>query len=534
MITTGDTPAPRRNNSLVVYNDSLYVVAGKGVEYYNDVVKLELKTLKWQKLNPTGDIPTKREAQTSIVRNDCMYLFGGYASPGGASKSLYEYNFEKNCWRKVNALGDPPRVYCHSMVLHDDSLYVFGGSNGPYYNDLYEYSFKTNSWTKIEVSGAVPSKRHEHTTVYVEKEAKMYLFGGYDRSGRINQCHSYDFMTRTWRKLAVSGDIPPKRSRHTAVLDNNGNMIIFGGYCGTVYKDLYELNLGIGSTVDKTFGESLENAFESQIFGDVTIDVSGTKFVAHKCIISQSTFLEALILSVKNTDTMTTITVNDISPAVFKILLKYLYTGRLDIGNGDASKLIELVTAAKVYNLDELEKLVILHFDDFITPKNVIDVLQKAHNQQLSTLKAKCFSVILKNKETILQSKFSLSNDLMMELVQILGNVKPVPTEEVERVDTEHALKDYIAGLLESGKFADITLISSDKKRFKAHRVILSTFSDYFRVMLNGNFKVTISLKNNTLRNQSKMKFPLNLLMAQHWGFYCSTFTQNLLIYLPT
>ena len=54
------------------------------------------------------------------------------------------------------------------------------------------------------------------------------MFGGYDGAHRVNDLHSFDFNTSTWR-LMENRDAPSPRDRHVAVVCNN-ELYIFGGF----------------------------------------------------------------------------------------------------------------------------------------------------------------------------------------------------------------------------------------------------------------------------------------------------------------
>jgi hypothetical protein len=57
---------------------------------------------------------------------------------------MSEVKFTETVWRKIKAEGvsPPPRRY-HSSVLHDNKLWIFGGSKGKdsVLDDLWAYDF---------------------------------------------------------------------------------------------------------------------------------------------------------------------------------------------------------------------------------------------------------------------------------------------------------------------------------------------------------------------------------------------------------
>jgi len=122
----------------------------------------------------------------------------------------------------------PQGRLCHSGVVHDDKMYVYGGHitqpSSEFFHDvkqdMYEYSFGTREWAIVP--GTIAPKRTEHSAV-VWKDS-MIIFGGYSGVGYENSVFSYNYRTREWTLLDAKGEIPTARSAHTAVLYNDKNV----------------------------------------------------------------------------------------------------------------------------------------------------------------------------------------------------------------------------------------------------------------------------------------------------------------------
>ena len=66
---------------------------------------------------------------------------------------------------------------------------------------------------------------------------------------------------------------------------------------------------------------------EQGVFSDVTIVLGDTKFKAHKCILaSRCSFFATMFNSEMRESQESVITVQDISPQIFKHLLEFIYT----------------------------------------------------------------------------------------------------------------------------------------------------------------------------------------------------------------
>lgn len=75
---------------------------------------------------------------------------------------LLRFDVKEKSWVKALANGQEisPR-YHHSAVVHDSSMFVFGGYTGDIHsnsnltnkNDLFEYKFQTCQWTEWKFIG---------------------------------------------------------------------------------------------------------------------------------------------------------------------------------------------------------------------------------------------------------------------------------------------------------------------------------------------------------------------------------------------
>ncbi|DBA03229.1 TPA: hypothetical protein N0F65_011588 [Lagenidium giganteum] len=95
-------------------------------------------------------------------------------------------------------------------------------------------------WTAPKQAGEVPVKRSGHTFTFksTESETAIYMFGGCDHKsppGPNNDIYKVDINGGyTWSKVIPNStapeDMPPPRWRHSAILFNDRQIIIFGGF----------------------------------------------------------------------------------------------------------------------------------------------------------------------------------------------------------------------------------------------------------------------------------------------------------------
>lgn len=127
----------------------------------------------------------------------------------------------------------------HTAVMDSgDKMWVFAGSKEEAYGYcqswLVYFDTKTSQWSSdITVSNwspNTPSPRRDHTAV-MDSNAKMWIFGGqtcaYDAEFN-KEVYYFDTRSLTWTQPTITGT-PGDRSKHCAVMDSKGRMWVFGG-----------------------------------------------------------------------------------------------------------------------------------------------------------------------------------------------------------------------------------------------------------------------------------------------------------------
>jgi N-acetylneuraminic acid mutarotase len=158
-----------------------------------------------------------------------------------------DYSLWRRFFVDINTTSCPPGRLCHTAVVHDSKMYIYGGHitqpSSEYFHtvkhDMYECNLVTRAWREIPVGEGAP-RRTEHTAVVYNN--KMIIFGGYSGNGYENSVMVFDFASSTWQQLMTHGEAPSARSAHTAVVVGK-SMYVFGGWNGIhCMNDLHELN----------------------------------------------------------------------------------------------------------------------------------------------------------------------------------------------------------------------------------------------------------------------------------------------------
>eukprot|EP00644_Phytophthora_capsici_P000749 jgi/Phyca11/505875/fgenesh2_kg.PHYCAscaffold_16_\ len=250
----GDVYSPRTGHTVTSKDGRLFVFGGTDRRRrQQDLYQLDLETSTWSQVQTNGSLPPRRSGALGVVHESDMFIFGGYdGRDGNYFNDLYYFNFDEQQWSQMpSVVEDRPEARTdHIMVLHSSSIYIFGGYNGSSrFNDLCGYDIYAQRWSRLQTTGAVPSRRFGHSGVVHAETNRLIVFGGWDGRDTLNDLYEYNFVTNEWKKMATSGNSPPHRYRHTAVLFGDtlvdNKMYLLGGYDGTDrLQDLYSIDIG--------------------------------------------------------------------------------------------------------------------------------------------------------------------------------------------------------------------------------------------------------------------------------------------------
>jgi N-acetylneuraminic acid mutarotase len=133
-------------------------------------------------------------------------------------------------WQQMATTGGPVLKTAISAAGIGDKVYTFGGQvGGTYYRDLRYFDVTNGTWTTLGNGTMVV----RHNAVMVAMGGKLYVHGGNNSTGGLNDVWMYDPDLATWtQKLA--GTI-----RHTAAAAAVGNkMYVCAGWLSNYLADL--------------------------------------------------------------------------------------------------------------------------------------------------------------------------------------------------------------------------------------------------------------------------------------------------------
>ncbi|CAL5005185.1 unnamed protein product [Urochloa decumbens] len=137
---------------------------------------------------------------------------------------------------------------------------------------------------------------------------------------------------------------------------------------------------------------------------DVSFTVNGEMFPAHRAVLAaRSPVFKAELFGSMADATMPSITVQDIEPAAFKVMLRFMYTDSFpadnELGDSPTDMLQHLLAAADRFALDRLKLICSLKLSEHVSVDTVGSILVCAETYNCPELKNKCldFFAVEKN-----------------------------------------------------------------------------------------------------------------------------------------
>jgi uncharacterized protein (TIGR03437 family) len=110
-------------------------------------------------------------------------------------------------------------------------VFLFGGLDGSgALNDLWAYSLERRRWEAAAVPGARPAARFGHTMLLDPVRNRLVVFGGQER-GFFSDVWAFDIAENSWRQLSPEAAGPSRRYGHSAIYDAaRDRMIVSHGF----------------------------------------------------------------------------------------------------------------------------------------------------------------------------------------------------------------------------------------------------------------------------------------------------------------
>ncbi|CAO2184346.1 unnamed protein product [Urochloa humidicola] len=161
-------------------------------------------------------------------------------------------------------------------------------------------------------------------------------------------------------------------------------------------------------------GTHLGRLLDSGVGTDVSLIVGREKFSAHRAVLAaRSPVFQAELFGSMADATMPSITVQEIEPATFKVMLRFMYTDSLpedeELGDTPTDMLQHLLAAADRFDLDGLKHICSFKLSKYFSVDTVSYFLVCAETYNCPELKNKCldfFAVENNFKEAVFTDGF--------------------------------------------------------------------------------------------------------------------------------
>ncbi|CAD8124604.1 unnamed protein product [Paramecium sonneborni] len=422
-----------KNHTSIHYKNQIFIFGGYDSKKNHNDIHI-YKDGIWTKCKANGKIPESRNGHTATLVENKMYVIGGWLGSGTyASKDVYVLDLDSLNWTLVNTMGEVPGpCNMHSADLIGQLIYIFRGGDGKdYLNDLHSFNTKTNMWKLIQtVDNQRPPPRANHCSSVCQN--KLFIFGGWDGSKRLNDLFCYDVTTNKWielkplqspsaragmcmttinNKIYLFGGSGPQttcfgdlqcydpiknawtiidlqdeesfdKARAGHSMTSIGNLIyIFGGSCGSHYfKDFFIIETDPPPQISVLYFNNIsinqyfKGFFNQQKYSDIIFLVEDKQFYAHKIILSRyEMFNKMFEWEYKNLQQK--VQINDCPAQIFEQFLYFIYTGELQYDQFQQSVEFyrQLLQMADYYLISDMktfcEKQLSLLVDNFTLPK---------------------------------------------------------------------------------------------------------------------------------------------------------------------
>ncbi|RHZ88217.1 hypothetical protein Glove_25g47 [Diversispora epigaea] len=255
IINASFEPKVRNYHSSVYIENKLYILGGYNNGLLDNLLYLDLSNSfhkdhpPWYNLD-FREIPFgvyKAAASFGGIDNSTIFLIGGERSEKEINY-VYSFNTKSFIWNDslINDNNSPEwHVDIQGVTDRNGKIYIYGGwlsgirSNKLSILDTLKLSWKT---------GPSPDSQNGRygNTITLLSNGIIVIIGGYvDGGGGLYEILLYDINENNWSSMITQGIKLSDRVYHTAVLVNDGRIIVYGGTKNHLDPDLVVLDTNL-------------------------------------------------------------------------------------------------------------------------------------------------------------------------------------------------------------------------------------------------------------------------------------------------
>ncbi|RHZ53497.1 hypothetical protein Glove_441g77 [Diversispora epigaea] len=177
--------------------------------------------------------PVNRFAHSSVKIDNRLFILGG--NTGEITSKSYElfyldlsipFNNTNLPWKLVDGGDLPEYIYSSTAVSDKFTIYLIGGSIK---NQFYIYNIYNTTWDTpgTGIRSIFPNRRNMDGVI--DEKGNIYLFGGYNVTDITKEMYLFNTVAMTFTSIVTSGDVPLQCAEYTANLLSSGAIIYIGG-----------------------------------------------------------------------------------------------------------------------------------------------------------------------------------------------------------------------------------------------------------------------------------------------------------------
>ena len=165
------------------------------------------------------------------------------------------------------------------------------------------------------------------------------------------------------------------------------------------------------------FLQNLNEYLDSGLYCDLTFIVGCEKFPCHRIILaSSSPYFQALLTHTFKENNLDSIELRDIEPPIFSTILRYIYSGKIEI---DENNVQDLLIASDMLQLDEIVHFCCHYLSISLNETNVLDTWKIANELECLSLKNDAEHYLLTHFRQLIKLDMikSIPRDLLIKII---------------------------------------------------------------------------------------------------------------------
>jgi len=366
---------------------------------------LELRVDSWSHLNSDKPVPHSHALKISRFKQcleqyeTSMFISDSFTVTVAGVKTSWEFRVYPNGYDDENS------NFLGIFVKHKE-----GNSNRYLIKSVIQLlDSHGHKKVAVDLPGKVLSSKQMHgTKKYIERESLM----------SNTQLYVEDSIT-----FLLEAEICQPGTRTSAVEDGGA---------------LEGRGLEQRRTVEamEKMGGDLLGLLEEGDYSDVLIQCEGRHFKCHKAILSSRSPVFRAMFQHKSMleQQKNAVDIQDLSAATVERMLKYVYSGRMDM----MDDMCDLLAAADKYDLKELKSSCEMSLSESLSNQNAVDLLILADRHTSHDLRKAALDFLLSNLSSVVkrdtwQEKLKSYPDIMAQIIQAMAGNKTSPSKPKRR-----------------------------------------------------------------------------------------------------